>query len=189
MSLDITPQTRVGDLLDAFPGIEDSLIEWVPAFRKLKNPILRKTVAKVATLDQAARIGNVNVRELVLKLREAAGQGAEASPAPGNTHDGCVHAPASVPNHDGMDAGSVAPDWIESNRVHTVLDAEVLLASGDHPLGKTQVILTQMSREDSLRIDSTFRPAPLIDMFRNKGLRVHCREVAPGRYQTWLAHP
>ena len=74
MSLAITPETKVGALLEAYPGIDDVLIEWVPAFEKLKNPILRKTVAKVATLQQAARIGGVSTRDMVRKLREATGQ-------------------------------------------------------------------------------------------------------------------
>lgn len=181
MNLDITPQTKVGELLDAYPGIEDTLIEWVPAFRKLKNPILRKTVAKVATLDQAARIGGVSARELVLKLRQATGQSGEASGAEVDTGGEDARGDES--------AQGVAPGWVESNRLHAVLDAETLLAGGDHPLGRTQAVLVQMTREESLRIDSTFRPAPLIDLFRNQGLRVYYRETEPGRHQTWLAQP
>ena len=195
MNLDITPQTKVGELLDAFPGIEDTLIEWVPAFRKLKNPILRKTVAKVATLDQAARIGGIGTRELVLRLREATGQSTEPS-----GHDPGVPCCAHEHSHggDGEDAdaqGEAAeapgetPAWIASKRLHSVIDAEALLARGDHPLGRTQALLSQMTREEALRIDSTFRPAPLIDLFRNQGLRVHHRETEPGRHQTWLARP
>ncbi len=195
MNLDITPQTKVGELLDAFPGIEDTLIEWVPAFRKLKNPILRKTVAKVATLDQAARIGGIGTRELVLRLREATGQSTE--PASHNADAPCCalghsHAGDSLDaDAQGEDAETQGetPAWIESKRLHSVIDAETLLASGDHPLGRTQALLAQMTREEALRIDSTFRPAPLIDLFRNQGLRVYHRETEPGRHQTWLARP
>lgn len=185
MSLSITPQTKVGELLDAYPGIEDTLIEWVPAFRKLKNPILRKTVAKVATLDQAARIGGVSTQELVLKLRAATGQNGE-----GATFEGDCCAARDSQDSDGEpETHGAAPTWVESNRLHSVLDAEALLAGGDHPLGRTQAILAQMTREEALRIDSTFRPAPLIDLFRGQGLRVYYRETEPGRHQTWLARP
>ena len=47
---EITPQTMVGDMLENYPELEDKLIEIAPVFKKLKNPILRKTVAKVATV-------------------------------------------------------------------------------------------------------------------------------------------
>jgi hypothetical protein len=48
-NLIITPQTKVGELLDAYPELESILFELSPAFAKLKNPILRKTVARIAT--------------------------------------------------------------------------------------------------------------------------------------------
>ena len=48
----ISPKTKVGELLDAYPELENVLMAMSPAFEKLKNPILRKTVAKVATLQQ-----------------------------------------------------------------------------------------------------------------------------------------
>ena len=53
----ITPSTKVAALLDCYPQLEDVLIEIAPPFKKLKNPILRKSVAKVAPLRQAALDG------------------------------------------------------------------------------------------------------------------------------------
>ncbi len=49
----ISPKTKPGELLDAFPQLEDVLIEISPSFAKLKDPTLRKTVDHVATLQQA----------------------------------------------------------------------------------------------------------------------------------------
>ena len=42
VNLIISPQTKVGELLDAYPELEKVLFELSPAFSKLKNPILRK---------------------------------------------------------------------------------------------------------------------------------------------------
>ena len=61
-------------LLDAYPQLEDLLIELSPAFKKLKSPVLRKTVAKIASLQQAASIGNISISEMINKLRNAVGQ-------------------------------------------------------------------------------------------------------------------
>jgi hypothetical protein len=66
----ITPKTKVLQLIEAYPQLEDVLIAYVPAFKKLKNPVLRKTVAKIATLQQAASIGNVQVSDLINHLRK-----------------------------------------------------------------------------------------------------------------------
>ena len=70
----ITPKTRVGELLDSYPELESVLLELSPAFKKLKNPVLRKTVGKVATLQQAASLGNIPVTEVINTLRTEVGQ-------------------------------------------------------------------------------------------------------------------
>lgn len=70
IKLDITPQTLIGDLLKNYPQLEDTLIEIAPVFRKLKNPILRKTVARVTTLKQAAVVGNVSLSTMINELRK-----------------------------------------------------------------------------------------------------------------------
>src|SRR4030042_5540134 len=70
----ITPKTKVLQPTEAYPQLEDVLIGYVPAFKKLKNPILRNTVAKIATLQQAAAVGNVKIEDLINRLRKEVGQ-------------------------------------------------------------------------------------------------------------------
>ena len=53
----ITPKTKVLELIEAFPQLEDVLIDYVPAFEKLKNPVLRWTVGRITSLQQAAAVG------------------------------------------------------------------------------------------------------------------------------------
>ena len=74
----ITPATKVAELLEAYPELEETLIAQAPAFKRLKNPVLRRTVAKVASLEQAASVGGVTVRDLVATLRRAVGQEPDA---------------------------------------------------------------------------------------------------------------
>jgi hypothetical protein len=70
----ITPSTKVADLLKRYPELEDLLISMAPPFRKLKNPVLRRSVAKVASLSQAAAVARLPVADVVNKLRSAVGQ-------------------------------------------------------------------------------------------------------------------
>ncbi len=72
--MEIDLSTKVGELLDAYPKLEEELIRINPKFKKLKNPILRRTVAKIATLAQAAKVGGMDPVELVNLLRKAVGQ-------------------------------------------------------------------------------------------------------------------
>ena len=71
----ITPQTKIAELLDAYPDLENVLIDLAPAFKKLQNPVLRKTVARVTSIRQAAAIGKIPVETVVNKLSGLTGQG------------------------------------------------------------------------------------------------------------------
>ena len=70
----IAPKTKIAELIEAFPQLEPVLIDYVPAFEKLKNPVLRRTVARITTLQQAAAIGNVDIEDLINRLRKTVGQ-------------------------------------------------------------------------------------------------------------------
>ncbi|MBU2500298.1 DUF1858 domain-containing protein, partial [bacterium] len=71
--VDIAPETRLADLLESWPALEDELIRIAPPFAKLRNPVLRRTIARVTTLRQAAGVGGVPLPELIARLRQAAG--------------------------------------------------------------------------------------------------------------------
>ena len=70
----IGPRTRVGELLETWPELEKVLMELSSSFRKLQNPVLRRTVGKVATLQQIAVVGNIPVQSIVNVLRKEVGQ-------------------------------------------------------------------------------------------------------------------
>ena len=57
----ISPEMKVATLLKEYPSLEDTLYEIAPAFSKLRNPILRRTVAKATSLRQAAKVAGVEL--------------------------------------------------------------------------------------------------------------------------------
>jgi hypothetical protein len=164
----ITPATKVADLLDSWPELEEVLIAQAPAFRRLRNPVLRRTVARVATLEQAAGVGGVAVRDLVAALRRAAGlQDAEPAEAAGSA------SPASAE----------PPEWVGRFRLIESLDADALLDAGQVPLP----LVRALGPGEMLRVDSAFRPVPLVDALARQGFRCHTRETAPGKVETFLS--
>lgn len=68
---DITPQTRVAAVLERYPQTLEVFLSH--GFAPLANPILRKTMAKVVTIEQACRREGVDMEELLRDLRRAAG--------------------------------------------------------------------------------------------------------------------
>ena len=97
----ITPETKVAALLKHYPQLEDVLIRMAPPFKKLKNPILRRSVATVASLRQAAAVGRISVDEMVNTLRATVGQ--ETSPV--------------EQVDDAVSYFSPQPQWFDSKKV------------------------------------------------------------------------
>jgi len=140
----ITPKTKVLALIEAYPQLEDVLIEYAPAFEKLKNPVLRKTVARIATLQQAASIGNVKVEDLINRLRKEIGQDLYSSDMT-NTYN------------------ASKPDWFKEELVTQELDAKKMLAVGEHPVNQVMADLTSLENGKIYKLIAPFLPAPLID--------------------------
>ena len=170
MSIPITPETKVGALLDAYPGIEEVLIRLAPQFEKLRNPVLRKTVAKVATLEQAAKIGGLPVRELVRALRQATGQ---AGP--------------EVAGDFPIVTGEDAPDWLSQSSMKHDIDGDSMLERGVHPIGQIREYASGLNPGEMIRLTTSFRPEPLIETMRRGGLKVFSRQERPGLHSTWFA--
>lgn len=140
----ITPRTKVLQLIEAYPQLEETLIGYVPAFEKLKNPILRKTVAKIATLQQAAAIGNVAVEELINKLRNEIGQDLMNQDENASYH-------------------KQKPGWFSETLITAELDARAMLDAGEHPVNQVIADLKQLESGKIYKLTAPFLPAPLID--------------------------
>lgn len=148
--LDITPDTKVGALLDAYPELEKKLIELAPAFAKLRNPVLRKTIAKVATLRQAAQVGGVSVGTIITTLRKCAGL-------------------ESTSVGDSSRNSIATPSWFSPEKIAKTLDARPLLEAGQHPITIVMKDLDTLPDNAIYELITPFIPAPLLDMAKQKG--------------------
>jgi len=140
----ITPKSKVLQVIEEYPELEEVLIGYVPAFKKLQNPILRKTVAKVATLQQAAAIANVKVDELINHLRRHVGQDlySESEDRGYNTQK---------------------PGWFDEKKIVMELNASEMLEKGEHPVNQVISDLKAMEGRNIYKLIAPFLPAPLID--------------------------
>jgi len=62
----ITRKTTVHTLLKEYPFLLEYLAAYHPEFGKLTNPVLRRTMGRMATLDKAAQLANVPLNQLIL---------------------------------------------------------------------------------------------------------------------------
>lgn len=150
-NLIITPKTRVLELIETYPELEDILIEIAPAFKKLKNPILRKTVAKIATLQQAAAIGNIKTEELINRLRKEVGQ-------------------ENITSDAGVQYNYLKPVWFSENKISKRFNASEMLAAGEQPVNQVIADLNHLEEGKIYLLVAPFLTAPLIDKATSLGI-------------------
>jgi DUF438 domain-containing protein len=66
--MELNAKTKIDKLLKQYPFLLDFMITLSPVFKNLKNPVMRKTVGKVATLEKAAAIGGLEIASLISSL-------------------------------------------------------------------------------------------------------------------------
>jgi hypothetical protein len=71
VALDITPKTKVGDVLAHYPQSLEVFLRH--GFMPLRNPVLRKTLARAITIEQACRRENVDMTDLIGELKTMRG--------------------------------------------------------------------------------------------------------------------
>lgn len=150
--MDITLDVKVGALLEAYPQLEQTLYEISPMFKKLSNPILRKTVARVTSLKQVAEVGGIPPVDLINRLREAAG-----------------FSPFETDEAE-MDAeGMPQPAWFDEAFVVKHFDADAVIAKGQNPMDDILKQCDCLQPGEILQLTVSFRPIPIIKLLHSRG--------------------
>jgi len=155
----ITPKTKVAALLEHYPQLEGVLIAMAPPFKKLKNPLLRRSVGKVASLRQAAAVGRVPVVDMINELRAAVGQ------APIDAKESGEDAVYFESRPAWFDPGKIVESINEGD-----VDPDVM------PLNPLIRRATRLEDTQILELITTYLPAPGIDIMKTKGFLVWCVE-------------
>ncbi|HBC79296.1 MAG TPA: hypothetical protein DEO60_13785 [Bacteroidales bacterium] len=166
----ITPKTKIFDLLDSYPELEEILISSAPEFKKLKNPILRKTIARITNISQAATIGGLNVEQLVNRLREKAGQG-------------------NIEQLDdtGMKYLTICPEWFKKEAVVSTIDVSEMLNRDEQPVHEVLSAIKRLKENEILEIIAPFIPAPLLDKTLSLNYKHWLDKKAEGEYRIYFS--
>lgn len=167
---DITPDTKVAELLKNYPELEGTILQFSPAFAALKNPVLRNTVAKVTSLQQAAKVGNIDVTDMVNTLRKEAGM----------PELGVNFCP------DGEEVSVPFSHEIPEMSVVFTLDVRPIIEAGDHPKDLVISQAEKLSPGECMELISPFAPVPLINLLQNKGFKVTMLTPEKGLVRTFI---
>lgn len=152
--MNIKGTMKLFDLLAEYPDLEEKIIHIAPPFKNLKNPVLRRTVGKLATLEKVALIGNLEVNEFLNTLRREVGQeeiGGER--------------PVTVTRREGE------PGWIAEQPAETI-DGTEMLSRGVHPLSHVNERMKKLEKNRFLLLLTNFKPLPLIEAMEKQDYEV-----------------
>lgn len=168
--IDITPDTKVSELLNYYPELEESLLRYSSAFAVLKNPVLRRTVAKVTSLQQAAKVGDVSIVEMVDALRKEVGLsplGESFCLDSDNIHIPVSQNPPETP-------------------ITFTLDVRPIIEAGNHPKDAVLQAAEKLKTGECMEFISSFPPTPLIDLLQKKGFRITMLAPNDGKVSTFV---
>ncbi|HNR42467.1 MAG TPA: DUF1858 domain-containing protein [Bacteroidales bacterium] len=165
----ITPKTKIYDLLHSYPELEEELIDAAPEFKKLRNPVLRKTIARITNISQAATIGGLKVEDLVNRLRARVGQG----------------------NIEQMDEGGAKyitdrPGWFTGDMIVRSIDIREMLNRDEQPVHEVLASIKKLGGNEILEVIAPFIPAPLIDKALSLEYRHWLDKKSEGEYRVYF---
>ncbi|WP_234555134.1 DUF2249 domain-containing protein [Thermus caliditerrae] len=163
----VRPEMRVAEVLRRWPELLRVLVEASPAFQRLKNPLLRKTLPNLVTVAQAARMGGLEPEELVARLNRALG--VEARPEVlGGEAESLLGAPP--------------PPWL-SAPLGFHLDVRPILERGGEPFQAIMAAAREVGPGERLVLEVLFEPIPLYKVLGKQGFLAWCERLGEGHYR------
>ncbi len=166
--IDITPSTKVHDLLENYPELEEELIAMAPPFKKLKNPFLRKSIGKVATIKNIASVADIPLTELINKIRAAVGQ------------------EPTTESYDDENYFLEQPEWFSPDKIVLTIDDDKRINKDEMTLVSILKDARDVKKGEIIELITTFLPAPGIDRLKSKGYSVWSKKFEDGTVKSYF---
>lgn len=164
----IAADWKISRVLETYPELLETLAGISPAFSRLRNPIMRKVQSRLVTVEQAARIADLDPGALVRELNVAAGF--DVATAHAAAGDACVTC-------------GEEPEWVGQAPVEAEIDAQTMLDRGLEPFNAISAAARRVSRGGILRVLAGFEPVPLYDALGKLGFDHWAVQLDANRWQ------
>ncbi|MBI3122709.1 MAG: DUF2249 domain-containing protein [candidate division NC10 bacterium] len=152
-----TRETKISELLRAYPDMIEVLARYNKHFELLRRPTLRKLMTPLVTIEKAARTAQVDPNEMLAEIYRSIGE-----PLPPDL-GGSSPAPQS--------AGTPMPEELrrlpEERRV--ILDVREQVRAGEEPYHWIMKTVASLRADQVLQLCNIFEPVPLYDVLAQRG--------------------
>ncbi|GAA5336449.1 MULTISPECIES: DUF2249 domain-containing protein [Thermus] len=163
----VRPEMKVAEVLKRWPELLEVFLEASPAFQKLKNPLLRRTMPNLVTVAQAARMAGLAPEELVARLNRALGVASEAPP-PASLEESLLSTPP--------------PPWLDAP-VGFHLDVRPILEGGGEPFAHILAAAKEVGPGKRLVLEVLFEPVPLYRVLGKQGFAAWCEKLGENHFR------
>lgn len=178
-SRDVLPVRRtdiVSDVLARDESLVEVLVQRAPALAKLRNRAMRRVMARLVTIEQAARLAKIAPELLVQDLNRALGIRTDDADRRTSPND-----------ESAQGSPGPAPSWPIDARV-VELDVREELRSGREPFSTIMRAVADLDESAVLRLRATFEPVPLCAVLGKRGFAFRTEEHAPDDWSAWFWH-
>jgi len=166
---------RVSAVLARSPALLEVFLQTSPSFSMLKNPMARRTMAKLVTIEQAARVAGIEAQVLLARLNAALGEAPSAPP-----EEAEAKAPAPPP-------AAPPPGLLETPAAQVAdLDVRDDLRAGKEPLRQILEAVRALPEGHVFRLRAIFEPAPLYDVLAKQGFGHFTERFEKDDWRVWF---
>jgi uncharacterized protein (DUF2249 family) len=167
----VAPTDRVSDVLARDEALVDVFVRHAAHFEKLRNVMMRRVMARLVTVEQAARIADVPVQALVRDLNEALH--IDVRPAAAEEAD-------ALPCAD-EDSGHRPPSLREVE-----LDVREDMRAGREPFSRIMAAIGSLGVEEVLHLRTIFEPVPLFGLLEKRGFSHERSRIDEDDWSIWF---
>lgn len=171
----VQPTDRVSDVLARDALLVDVFARCSSAFERLRNPLTRRVMARLVTVEQAARMGGVTVDALLAELNRALG------------FDGGGEVVAVVPAPATVDESPSVLERVRAGAPVVELDVRDDLRSGREPFSRIMEAVASLPDDAVLRLRAPFEPVPLFSVMARRGFVHAARREEDGDWSVLFA--
>lgn len=152
-----TRDTKISELLKAYPDMIEVLARFNKHFELLRRPALRKLMTPLVTIEKAARTAQVDVNEMLAEIYRAIGQ-----PLP---------AEAGKPSEPVQPAPTPMPEELRNlpDERRVILDVRDQVRAGEEPYRRIMKAAAALREDQVLQLCNLFEPVPLYDVLGERG--------------------
>lgn len=171
----VSADDKVSDVLARDDRLVEVFVRHASHFAKLRDSMARRVMARLITVEQAARTANIPVEQLVRDLNEALGF------APDQPDPSSKQPIATFRSTQTSRRPTTAP-IVE-------LDVREDLRSGREPFSRIMSAVSDLHDDDVLHLRATFEPVPLFAVLGKRGFLVESKANAPDDWSVWFWRP